>query len=43
VDILGSGPAIACAFATWAMLFLGSAFAAAGALSRRGPGGLLRG
>jgi iron(III) transport system permease protein len=33
-DILGNGPAIACAFATWAMLFLAAAFAAANALGR---------
>lgn len=33
-DILGNGPAIACAFATWAMLFLAAAFAAASALGR---------
>lgn len=34
VDILGGGPAIACAFAAWAMLFLASAYAAAAALGR---------
>ena len=41
VDILGSGPAIACAFATWAMLFLTAAYAAA--LGGRGAGGLGKG
>lgn len=41
VDILGSGPAIACAFATWAMLFLTAAYAAA--LGGRGAGGLSKG
>lgn len=40
-DILGNGPAIACAFATWAMLFLGAAFAAASALGR-GVSGSMR-
>lgn len=34
VDILGGGPAIACAFAAWAMLFLASAYAAAAALAK---------
>lgn len=34
-DILGNGPAIACAFATWAMLFLAAAFASAQVLSPR--------
>ncbi len=41
-DILGNGPAIACAFATWAMLFLAAAFAAAQALSGRGIGSSMR-
>ncbi|MEK7415112.1 MAG: ABC transporter permease subunit, partial [Planctomycetota bacterium] len=43
VDILGNGPAITCAFATWAMLFLAASFAAANALTRRGSAGSLRG
>lgn len=34
-EILGNGPAIACAFATWAMLFLAAAFAAARMLGGR--------
>jgi iron(III) transport system permease protein len=41
-DILGNGPAIACAFATWAMLFLAAAFAAARALTGRGVGSSMR-
>jgi iron(III) transport system permease protein len=41
-DILGSGPAIACAFATWAMLFLAAAFAAARALGGRNASGAMR-
>lgn len=41
-DILGNGPAIACAFATWAMLFLAAAFAAATAISGRGIGSSMR-
>ncbi len=41
-DILGNGPAIACAFATWAMLFLAAAFAAAQALTGRGVSSSLR-
>ncbi len=41
-DILGSGPAIACAFATWAMLFLAAAFAAAQALTGRGVSSSMR-
>lgn len=41
-DILGNGPAIACAFATWAMLFLAAAFAAAQALSGRRLGSAMR-
>lgn len=39
-DILGNGPAIACAFATWAMLFLAAAFAAAAALGRGSAGAM---
>lgn len=42
VNILGPGPAIACAFAMWAMLFLASMFAVAAAVLGRRPGDLLR-
>ena len=42
VQILGSGPAVACAFAAWAMLFLAAALGAAAALRGRSPMGLLR-
>ncbi len=38
---LGRGPAVACAFATWAMLFLAASLAAASVL-RRGVGGTFR-
>ena len=41
-DILGNGPAIACAFALWAMLFLAASFAAAQALSGRRIGSAMR-
>jgi len=42
VQILGAGPAMACAFATWAMLFLAAALGAAAALRGRSPMELLR-
>jgi iron(III) transport system permease protein len=42
VDILGAGPAIACAVAAWAMLFLAAAFAAAAALTGRSLGEVFR-
>ena len=42
VAALGSGPAVACAFATWAMLFLISALASAGAFLGRSPSTLFR-
>lgn len=42
VQILGPGPALACAFATWAMLFLAAALGAAAALRGRSPMDLLR-
>lgn len=42
VNILGPGPSIACAFATWAMLFLGASLAAAAALGGKSLSSLLR-
>jgi len=42
VAALGSGPAVACAFASWAMLFLISALAAAGIFLGRSPSSLFR-
>jgi iron(III) transport system permease protein len=42
VNIIGGGPAIACAFAVWAMLFLASALALASALLGRGVTTLFR-
>jgi iron(III) transport system permease protein len=41
-EILGNGPALACAFATWCMLFLACALWTASALTGRGAGRLLR-
>lgn len=43
VAVLGPGPAIACAFATWAMCFLTASLAAAAAFLGRSPSSLLRG
>ena len=42
VGVLGPGPALACAFATWAMLFLATGLATAAGFLGRGAGGLLR-
>jgi iron(III) transport system permease protein len=43
VNILGQGPAIACAFALWAMLFLGSCLALSASLLGKRLGGMFRG
>jgi iron(III) transport system permease protein len=43
VGMLGPGPATACAFATWAMLFLTAALVAAGSLFGGGAKGIFRG
>jgi len=43
VALLGTGPAIACAFATWAMAFLAGALACAAAFLGRSPTSLFRG
>ncbi len=42
VNVLGSGPAMACAFATWAMLFLAATLAAATVFLGRNPASLFR-
>ena len=42
VFLLGSGPALACAFATWAMLFLTGCLAAAAVFLGKGPTALFR-
>jgi iron(III) transport system permease protein len=42
VNVLGSGPAMACAFATWAMLFLGATLSAAAVFLGRNPASLFR-
>ena len=42
VYLLGSGPALACAFAAWAMLFLASCLAAAAVFLGKGPTALFR-
>lgn len=42
VGVLGTGPAIACAFATWAMLFLAATLAAAAVFLGKGPGAMFR-
>ena len=42
VGVLGAGPAIACAFATWAMLFLTATLAAAAVFLGKGPRALFR-
>lgn len=42
VAVLGPGPAIACAFATWAMAFLAASLAAAAVFLGRNPSTLLR-
>lgn len=42
VNVLGTGPAIACAFATWAMAFLAAALAAAAAFLGKNPASLFR-
>ena len=42
VSVLGSGPAIACAFAVWAMAFLAACLAAAGVLLGKSPASLFR-
>nr|MBA3684305.1 iron ABC transporter permease [Planctomycetota bacterium] len=42
VAVIGPGPAIACAFATWAMLFLAASLAAAAVFLGRNPSTLLR-
>lgn len=42
VALLGTGPAIACAFATWAMCFLTAALAAAAAFLGKSPAALFR-
>ncbi|MBA3707392.1 MAG: iron ABC transporter permease [Planctomycetes bacterium] len=42
VNVLGSGPAIACAFAAWAMLFLTATLAAAAVFLGRNPSSLFR-
>ena len=43
VNILGQGPAIACAFALWAMLFLGACLAVSASLLGKGLSGMFRG
>ncbi len=42
VNVLGPGPAIACAFATWAMLFLTATLAAAAVLLGKSPAALFK-
>jgi iron(III) transport system permease protein len=42
VAVIGPGPAIACAFATWAMAFLTASLAAAAVFLGRSPSGLFR-
>ncbi len=42
VNVLGSGPAIACAFATWAMLFLAATLGAAAVFLGKNPTTLFR-
>lgn len=42
VNILGPGPSVACAFATWAMFFLAASLAASSALAGKKIGALLR-
>ncbi len=42
VTVLGSGPAIACAFAVWAMAFLAGCLAAAGVILGKSPASLFR-
>ena len=42
VGVLGPGPALACAFATWAMLFLAACLAAAAVFLGKGPTALFR-
>ena len=42
VTVLGSGPAIACAFAVWAMAFLAGCLAAAGVILGKSPVSLFR-
>jgi hypothetical protein len=42
VGVLGPGAALACAFATWAMMFLAACLAAAAVFMGKGPATLFR-